>query len=272
MEQKAIEHIEASMIAKTLTLRLNDEGLPAHLVPPNYTLQSLEKYQEHPSRFRGSYRTQYVEEFADYVKANNAGTAHCFVDAKKMCAEAILDFGDVEHPGHCEHTASVELVPTADWNGLNSVLATNSSQRDFVEWMEDWRENLTALDQHENPIEIKAAISAVRALTIDVKLGQEHVTNNLSASKSTLESIEAGSKGRTLPAFLVFNCAPYDELELRAFRCRIGVLTGGKEPALVLRLVQADSIYEKMAQEFKALVATSFPDTFAIHIGTFKKG
>ncbi|MBE8614884.1 hypothetical protein CYG68_21450, partial [Morganella morganii] len=49
------------------------------------------------------------------------------------------------------------------------------------------------------------------------------------------------------------------------------VLTGGDVPVLVLRIVQLEKLEEKIAQEFRDLLADKFEETeIQTYIGTFK--
>lgn len=274
MEKQAIQHIEQNAVAEVVGSHLAALNLPVVLTPEAYSLTSIEKYLPAPQRFRGTFRTRNVQEFGAYV--NNSLTvssvlvaARGFIDCDKMAAVAILDLGHPGNPGHGEHRAYLVLEAAPEYKSLLGINTKPLQQRDLAEWMEDWRDNLTAYPAgSDTPIDIKEAIAAVRALTVEAKVSREHAVGDMSASKSALESIDATSRGKTLPAFLHFRCAPYEEMPPRDFVLRLGVLTEAT-PAYKLRIIRLESHVDAMAQEFKALVHDALKDSVTVHVGTF---
>lgn len=291
MEKQAIQHIEENAVAAGVAAYLRDISLPVMPLPANYSLVSLEKFMDAPTRFRGTYSTNYVGEFTAYLLKNavhsstsdmfineekNAekmpATAGVFINAEKMTATAILDLGEPNHPEHGEHRAKVKLTALNAYNALRAINGVRKSQRDMAEWMEDWRDFLQAypdLSEGTAKIDFKSAIAAVRNLTIKATAERDHTTQDFKATKSALETIEASSKGQALPGFLYFTCAPYEEIKTRTFVCRLGVLTD-KEPAFVLRVAQMEAHIEEMGKEFQQLVQTPLLTTdIQVRLGEF---
>lgn len=289
MQKDAIQHIEQGAVAAKLAANLHDMALPVVPVPDAYKLISIEKFLDQPARFRGTFRTDYINEFTAYMLKNivNSSTAGVFINAQKMTATGILDLGDPTSPKHAEHRAVVKIIPLNAYTALRAMNGVKKSQREFAEWMEDWRDYLEAytdmgpgITQSENgkikaeggnEIDLKAAIAAVRKITLKVTAANEHSTQDFKAARSALEEIEAFSKDLSLPGSLYFTCKPYEELQTRTFVCRVGVLTSEKEPTIVLRVAQMEAHVEEMGKEFQALVQKPLAESAVqVRLGEFE--
>ena len=88
----------------------------------------------------------------------------------------------------------------------------------------------------------------------------EATEQQLSATRSAFESVSATST-EPLPTTIYFSCVPYHGLSERQFVLRLGVLTGAKEPAIVLRIVNKEQHEEEMAAELSELVANNLKDS-----------
>ncbi len=84
MDHQAIEKIEALVHAAQIGNPGTDT--PTLLVPKGYELQSLEGFQQSPSRFRGSFTTSSIEDYAAYV--NDEDELRVFVNVDSMSAKA----------------------------------------------------------------------------------------------------------------------------------------------------------------------------------------
>ncbi|EIS9097369.1 DUF2303 family protein, partial [Salmonella enterica] len=106
------------------------------------------------------------------------------------------------------------------------------------------------------PMDIKQAAGAVRRLTIEAKRNADYEDQDMSASRSVMESVEAKSKN-VLPSYFEFECIPYEGLTNRTFRLRFSILTSD-EPILVVRVIQLETAEEEMAKEFRDLLVGKF--------------
>lgn len=289
MEKEAIQHIEQNAVAAGLAAYLRDISLPVMPLPENYKLASIEEYMDQPARFRGTFKTNYINEFTTYLLRNtvNSSTAGVFINAEKMTATGILDLGAPLLPEHGEHRAIVKIIPLNAYTALRAINGIRKSQREFAEWMEDWRDCLDAyadmgpgITQSESgkikaeggdEINIKSAIAAIRKITLKVSAANEHNTQDFKVTRSALEEIEAFSKDLSLPGSLYFTCKPYEELQTRTFVCRVGVLTTEKEPVIVLRVAQLEAHIEEMGKEFQTLVETPLKESAVqVRLGEFE--
>ncbi|MBN8431839.1 DUF2303 family protein [Microbulbifer salipaludis] len=272
MDATAIEHIQQNGPAAEASVRLRSQGLSAVIVPKNCDIQNIEHLQEHRNRFRAELKTNSLEDFVAYYHANEIdmeGSTQVFVQPESMTAKAIFNLYELDgEPGHGDHTASLCEVKTAPFKSLLKIDGTRMSQKDFAEWMEDWRDHLKATDSQGEELNLTKAIAAIRRITIEATAKSDTEVRSFGASRSAMESIEAKSEDQ-LPAFLEFTCNPYKDLGQRTFQLRVGILTGEKQPVLVARIIKLEEHEETMAFEFKGLINAALPDGAPIYLGAF---
>ena len=277
MDRSAIEAIGQLAIDAAAAHKL-DTDTPALILTNRDGEQevvSIEHLQPGRSRFRGKFATQQLGAFTDYVVATVDNTtprtpAVTFIDPDNAAANAYFNLGDHEHPGHGDNTAALRLKPTAAYAAL--LVATNGrnlDQRTLHDWVEDWRDNITVLYAgvpQENSV--PAALAAIRDITIAQAREVNHVERDFGASKSAMESVDARSK-LTLPSGFEFRAVPYEGLQERTFRLRLGVNTGGDKLTLALRIQQAEQISEDIARDFLARLHAKLGTASSVTLGTF---
>lgn len=125
---------------------------------------SLEHLNVGRSRFRGSYTSDSLESFAEYVTANadEEAPAAGFVDAKNMSARAFFNLGTTEHPGHADWTATLKLQPTPEYAAMLGINGKRLEQRELVEWIEDWGAHIEPIKSDGTPIPAAQALAAIR--------------------------------------------------------------------------------------------------------------
>lgn len=179
------------------------------------TVISLEKYQPAPNRKRASVQTYETASFIDYVNRHAiGGSTHLFGQASELGGSfsAILDYhgrvnnGDVpaptpNNPAWGDHTASLSLVASPEWQrwvGKNSVYM---SQEAFAEFIED---NLTDIVVPDAATILEMAQGLQGKKTVQFKSGK-----NLKDGSIKLEYVEtidvSGSATRRDDAFVVPN-------------------------------------------------------------------
>jgi uncharacterized protein YfdQ (DUF2303 family) len=268
MKKDAIQHISSEAVANA---KLLDEktNTPAIALPGDMKIHSLESYMEKRSRYRGNFDTSYIADFVNYLEKHT--NDDCFIDPNSMSAKTFFNLGDKENPGHGDHTAKLVLKRTAPFNEILNINDQPREQRKISEWLEDWREYLTAIDQEKKSIDIKTAIASVRKITIEEARTSEHSEENFSSTKSAMEKIEAKS-ANGIPAGFNFKCTPHEGLKEREFYMRLSITTGGDEPRFTLRIAMLDAIKEEMANEFKDVLIGELGADSGIFIGAFESG
>lgn len=137
MDAEAIKEISQLAIDAAGANRI-DAKTPAIILGEEVV--SLEHLQSGRSRFRGAFVTNVMSEFAGYVKAHTDG--HGFIDADKVAARVFHNLGDTGNPGHGDWTSTLALKPTAAYAAMLAVENKHLSQKQLVEWIEDWSPQL----------------------------------------------------------------------------------------------------------------------------------
>ncbi len=253
---------EASAAVRAAFAETNLVGLPGH-----FGLHDLEKYLPNRRRMRGVMETSSIADFAHYVARNAEEGAAVFVHSKSMVANAVLNLGTPEKPGHADNRAQIKPDTTAAYAALRQVAQGQALEQVRVaEFLEDWAPHISCF-KDEGEISIKHAIAAVRNITIEGLRKVEASEQQLSASKSTFEAVTASSKD-PLPTTIYFRCVPYQGFESRLFVLRLGIRTSDK-PAITLRIVNAELHEEQMAQELATKVREAIDGTCTVLIGDY---
>lgn len=263
MDATAIKQIQDTAADVIRQNQLAVTQTPVVALPESVKVHNLEPFHGLRSRFRGAFSTADAESFATNVGAWD-GSAPVFVDARAMSATAIFNLGDLEQPGHADHTAALKLDSTAAFKALTEANGEHRSQRELAEWMEDWAEFITVPG-----LDIKKAIAAIRRVQISATATEETKVADMSESRSTLEQIDAKSGDAQLPSLLTFTCEPYHGLPAHSFECRIALIRRQNTSLLVLRIRRLEHDREQIARAFKELIATKLPQA-SIFVGTFK--
>lgn len=264
MDANTIEKIESLVHAAQIGNPGTD--VPTMLVPQGYELASLEKYQESPSRFRGTFATRSIDDFAAYVNAQDE--AQVFVDTNDMDALAFFDLGEANAPGHGEHRASLALQKTAPHLALLRAHDSAFSQKDLAHWVEDWHAHIEGESTQGNSLSPKQLANQVRRIEIKATSERTHEQGDWNESRSGLDALDA-SAGSDTPAFIRFTCLPYEGLGLRTFELRVSILTDGDKPRIKLRITGLEGLQEEMAKEFKAVLEGQLEEHATLLLGNF---
>ena len=238
-------------------------------LPAPFALHDLENFAHIRRRARGSMTTSVLAHFAQYATtyATTEGAA-VFVDADAMAAVAVLNLGTPHAPGHADNTATLQLRRTAAFASLlDKARGLPLKQQEAAEWLEDWAHCVACSDAN-GPVETRRAVAALRRITLEGIKRLESAEQNLGASRSAFESVQATST-EPIPTSIDFRCQPYYGLAERTIRVRLGVLTGDK-PTIVLRAVNMEQHRDDMAAELASLVEGEFAQALPVHIGTYK--
>lgn len=240
-------------------------------------LVSIEHLQEGRSRFRGKFQTQRLAEFVAYTDARSSdGTSgevgvhptSVFVDADSGTAEAFFNLGSPTSPGHADDRAALNLRRTAAMSALLAINGQQLTQRKLAEWLEDWIDVVSPIySDGENQRTLANAIAAIRDITIASKSEANHQQEDLRASRSAMEEVEARSRV-VLPSGFFFVAAPFDGFTERTWQLRLAVLPQEK-PVLIVRIVGKDAVDEQIAAEFEGHIRDGLASC-AVYLGTFR--
>ena len=242
--------------------------VPTVVLPEGSKVIDLEKFQSGRSRFRGTYSTHSLADFSAYVVERAAIGARGFIDQDAMSCVLLFNLGTAEEPGHADDRAVLKLKPTAGYTAAQQIGGRGISQKDLSDWIEDWHQYLTPVDEAGNAIPVAKAIAAVRTITIKASSESETTVGETSASRSAMDQIEARSK-ETLPVSLQFSTVPFEGLTEQVITLRLSVITSGSQPVLKLRWVGEEVQHEDIAQEFKAVLQKGIGEAAALSLGAF---
>lgn len=238
-------------------------------------VESIEHLQPGRSRYRGSFTTRQLGDFAAYVVSETenasriAGQVQGFIDTDTMTAKVFFNLGTVDSAGHGDHVALLKLKPTAAYAALLAIVNKPLDQRTLHDFVEDWRDNISPVyDGKPDDSRTANALAAIRDVTVETVRKVGLVERDMGATRSAMESVDAKSS-LTLPSGFEFTATPYDGLKLRAFRLRLGVTTGGDKLALTLRIQQAEQITEDIAADFRDRLAEKLGTASSLTLGTF---
>jgi len=242
--------------------------IPTVVLPESAKVIDLERFQNGRSRFRGVYSTHSLADFSAYVAERSEAGARGFINQDEMSCVLLFNLGTVAEPGHADDRAILKLKATAGYNAAQAIGGRGISQKDLSDWIEDWHQYLTPVDEEGNAIPVAKAIAAVRTITIKATSESETTVGDTSASRSAMDQIEARSK-ETLPVALQFRTTPFEGLTEQQIILRLSVITSGAQPVLKLRWVGEEVQREDIAQEFKAVLQAKIGNAAALSLGAF---
>lgn len=266
MDHQAIEKIEALVHAAQIGNPGTDA--PTMLVPKGYELQSLEKYQETPSRFRGTFTTESIEDYGNYV--NSEDEARVFVDVEAMRAAAFFDLGNPSAPGHGEHRAYLKLEATGAYVACLAANGTSFAQKELAHWIEDWHHCITGIDSNGEDLSAKQLANAVRKIEIKATSERTHEDGDWNTKRSGMDALDA-STGTSTPDIIRFHCQPYEGLSYRTFEMRVSIIADDTKPRLKLRIIALETAKEEMAKEFKQVLQGELEEKATLLLGSFSK-
>lgn len=243
---------------------------PTVAVPSGTALVSLEPYQATRNRFRGTFRTSLVADFAKYLGARLIAAPltdpHIFVDAAQARAVAFFNMAD---RGHCDDRAELSLPWTEAYKAYASLEARKFTQRQLVEWLEDWSHCLQA-SRDDVPMSISAAIASVRRIEVKSDRNSTSQVGEFGGRQSSLEAVEAAAQGGMTPTAFAMRFRPCEELAEVTVQLRlsIGVDAEGK-PSLMLRSIGHSATVERIAENFEAVVRDNLIGAAKVFRGTF---
>lgn len=261
------EAISSAHIALETSCDTND----VVALPSDYKLHNLEQFKPLRRRARGLMNTNVINAFTGYVTDHVEPGATVFVNADDMSATAVLNLGTPCVPGHADNRAKLTLKRTAAYSALVGIASgVGFKQTQIAEFLEDWPEHIQCLND-SGSITLPKAIASIRKLSIEAIRKIENSEQQLSASRSAFESVQATSAD-PLPTVIMFDCQPYADLKARTFALRLNVQTGGDKPTISLRIVKAEQHAEEMANELGYLIAHAFDGaSIPVLLGSYSK-
>jgi len=251
MDSSAIQTIRDMAIIHSA----NDTDLPIIVIPDNHQVVALEKYENHPFRFRGTFKTSLIKEFVSYINKNcEINTSAVFIDPEKEIAHGIIDFGTHEKPLWRDHVAQLKLKPSPEFKKLIALNNVHLSQEEFIDFCNDHYLNMKFFNENDEAIDFRPSISAIRKLSITETKNNDIEINNFSSSNSALDAIEIKAGGTKPPYSFKFICRPYDSLKPLTLTCQIRAIAKEKTVDFKYRIALLDQTINNVGLEFKTLL------------------
>jgi uncharacterized protein YfdQ (DUF2303 family) len=249
--------------SEVLARQVEGVDFPAALVPNDHSLRSLEEFQKYRNNFRLEFDTSHFQSFVEYVegalKTQYGRIAPVFFNPVRMSGKVIFDLGDNDEPGHQDHIATIKFDRTAEFSAIVSQDGQRVGQREFVEWLEDWRHLWVAFDAELNPIDNQAKVlAALRNMTVESTSDHNMIAGSHGGSESVTERIEAKSVG-VIPGFFKFKFIPHLDFQEREINARL-THGGHRELGLGFRLINAELLKEEIAVEAVEKFKEALPD------------
>lgn len=238
-------------------------------LPEGFKVHDLEHVLELRRRARGVMTTNSVKSFADYTKKHAEAGANVFVDKAAMKATAVLNLGTPDKPGQTDNRAVLALEKTAPFEALLAIANGRArTQTEIAEFLEDWEPFITCKSNGED-LATSVAAHSVRNITIEGMRKAQSTEEQLSASRSTFEAVQATSATKLPTQIAMVIDQPYTGLAPRNFTMRVSVVTTDK-PGLILRLIRLEDAYEQMAEEFAGIVDEALAGEIPVLLGTYQ--
>lgn len=277
MEASAINIIQATAVEaqKANILKTDTPAIVLRDSDGNQHIESLEPYGLTRSRFRGTFTTGSLQDFARYVLQQKGGEG--FIDAQALAAKVFFNLKVDGSAGHADHRSVLQLKFTPQYEALRAASQVRFGQKPIVEWLEDWWDCLEAdypngdERTQSDPLNMLKALTAVRKVKVKAKAESTHVDKDFGSSRSAMEDIEASSDDG-LPRGFRFTCRPCEDLDQRVFYLRLGVTPKDDAVTFTLRWNKRDTDIEAVAQDFKAKILNAIGETATMLLGSFDPG
>lgn len=257
---KTIEHMQKMPIAVVAQEQIEALNLHSNvvLIPDGYKTQSLESYQKHKDRYDFKYSTQSIPDFVEYAKEFDNEGSKCFI-TQDMTAYVIFDLGTVEKPGHSLHNAALSLHTTAAYRALLDNANKKMSQKQMVEFLQDWEDFLKITNLTGDIITPRQAANLYSNLTLEKVNEAKSSIGDYHESMEAMERIEAKAS-ESLPGFAEFKCVPYFGLTNRHFTIKFQLNKQSDSFSLQYRIIQLENEQEDILNEFKSILVKEFKD------------
>ncbi len=243
---------------------------PVIALPSDYKTIDLEKFIAKPTRFRGIFNTQLIDEFVSYINKAGSTSTGIFVNPEDASAQAIVDMGDNNNPEWGEHKAILALKKSPEFSRLLELAGKTLSQQDLIDFAEDWTAHIQFISDQDESLDFRASLNAIRRLTVSATQNNESVTGNFNASQSSLDAIEVKAAGAVLPFGFIYTCIPYESFEQVVLFCQLRSLTDGKNVNLKYRITALDMEINNIGLQFKEFLQKSITLEANFYTGTMQ--
>ena len=271
MSDPNIAEIRDLAIAASETIGQDTDG-NAIALPGNFVVHDLEPFKMLRRRFRGQLRTNSLADFVLYTKARRDSDMQPpsagFIDAERLSATVVFNFGTADEPGHCDDLAILQMKSSPAYAALLSAHANALQHLDALNWLQDQADHITYANEDGEAMLTHPAYNALRKVTISQLNESTSEERTHGTSRSAMETVDARGSAQ-LPALIRFTCTPYEGLPDRTLWVRLNIRERDGKPIFHLRIRNLDAEREDIAQDFKAALLRELEGRANLVIGTF---
>ena len=271
IDESAIKRIEA-LTAAGAGLKLDNLSdlfqVPAVVLPAGCQVHDLEKLLPRPVRRRSTFSSQRLRSFLEYLaEFASPGETVVFANEEGDAAQAIIDYGSNANPGWGSHRAHLEMFKTPEFEAVEALCERPRTQREFVEWLEDWSHLVRLATASEEWLSVTDAIKSVRAVKMSALAEIVSKEADFETTKSALEQISAKSENGELPATIRAELQVYHDTSALDIKVRVSIVTTQKEPAFRFRIVGLEAIKDEVTLEIASLIQKGAPSGVPVYVG-----
>lgn len=228
---------------------------PTVLVPRGMEVRSLETYLERPLRRRAKLLTSRIEDFARYVNSAKQDGTIIFIDPECGSAEAVIDYGTHERPEWGDHKVTLKIPRTEEAKAVIGINERAVSQRELIEFLEDWRAIIAPQSASGDNVSVTQAIGAIRSVKIDEIRETQSTQGDFESSVSVLDQVSAKGVSESLPSFLRATFSIREGLDPVQVELKVSILTErSDEPMFKLRAIALQSIMHDSARHIESAI------------------
>lgn len=269
MEAETLKRIEE--LSNDACIRADsfaDALIPAVVMPSGRKVESLEHLLPAPVFQRASYTTERLEDFCRYVGAEANDATAVFVEPDGSGAQGIIDFGAHNTPAWKRHKANLQMKHTAEFAACLAIHGKPMSQRNIIEWLEDWAHVASGVNANSEALTVPRMISALRRIDIKAKREVGNEEQNFGAKRTAMEEVEATSGDVAMPDIIKIACQIYPCTRQREITLRLSLLTGEDKPTLKARIIGLETINKEVAEEIELEIATRLDGKARVFVGS----
>jgi uncharacterized protein YfdQ (DUF2303 family) len=200
-------------------------------------VQSTERFQASPDRFRGTFTTNIVEEFTTYLNTNASSNTGVFIDPGYGLASAVIDLGTQANPQWGSHKANLVLEATPEYATLITTNGLALKQANFIDLVEDFSECFT-FHFAGNFLDTKETVQRLRRLSVNSAASAQVTLGDAGESRSLADSVEVKVNGAEQPPEgFTFTCSPYEGFGPFTAECRLRFVVEGDKATIKYRII-----------------------------------
>lgn len=259
----------AKMVDQHNTVKVLNEQLekqPAALViPEGFDVENVDRLRAHQARPTSSFVTPSIKAFIEYTndRAATADSPAVFITERSgdISARCIFNRGTFNEPSHGDDYALLALNSTEEHSTLNRLVNQTLTQRNFVEFLEEYEPNITFYDADGAVMLNSTAVAAFRRVTVERHTENASHVEDMAETHSSMEQVEARSEF-ILPSHFKFACIPYHGLSEVTYTCRLRPIFTSDKPQFKYRIFQGAEVREKINANARALLTEGLDPVF----------